>query len=229
MTAPPRHPSFLELDRAALGLRSAELDQHVETCARCGAYLARVMNRSEPIPAWARTPPAPDTRVGGWRGWLPRAWPVLATAAVAAVLALVVVVPKSPVQDGPAYIAPKGIPAVAVYIKRGEQVFVWDGQASLVPEDLIRLKVASQEHAYVTVAAGAPAWTVLFAGPLSAEPETALPTSWRVDAAGSEEVLRVIFSTEPLPADETVRLFSEAPRTEKLWTTELRLPKSTSP
>ncbi len=228
MTAPPRHPSFLELDRAALGLRSAELDQHVETCARCGAYLARVMTRSEPIPAWARTPPTPDTRVGGWRAWLPRAWPVLATAAVAAVLAVVVVVPESPGRDGPAYIGSKSVPAVAVYIKRGEQVFVWDGRAPLVPEDLIRLKVASTEHGYVTVA-GAPEWAVLFAGPLSAEAETALPTSWRVDAAGSEEVLRVIFSTEPLPADETVRLFSEAPRTDNLWTTELRLPKSTSP
>jgi hypothetical protein len=226
MTAPPRHPSFLELDRAALGLRSPALEQHLQGCAECGAYLARV-TRAEPIPAWVQAP-RPDRR----RAWPRWGWPVLATAALASVL--LVVLPGTPPREGSGYVAPKSAPAVAVYIKRGDQVFLWDGQAPLVPEDRIRLQVASETHRYVTVAArsegGAAEWTVLYEGALSTDaPETALPASWRVDAAGGEEVLRVLFSTEPLSEARAAELFPAAPRTETLWTTELRLPKSPPP
>ncbi|MFP2924477.1 hypothetical protein ACLESO_04530 [Pyxidicoccus sp. 3LG] len=143
---------------------------------------------------------------------------------------MAVLVPGPPGGEAPDYIAAKGAPAVAVHIKRGDQVFLWDGRASLAPEDRIRLRVASSGYRYVTVAARSPdgpgGWTLLFAGPLSPGAETVLPASWRVDAAPGDELLRVIFSTEPLPETRAVELFSEAPRTERLWTTELRLPKS---
>ncbi|MFP2924478.1 hypothetical protein ACLESO_04535 [Pyxidicoccus sp. 3LG] len=62
MTAPLRHPSFLELDRAALGLRSPSLEQHLQACSECVAYLGRV-TQAEPVPAWARAL-GTDTRAG---------------------------------------------------------------------------------------------------------------------------------------------------------------------
>ncbi|NTX35846.1 hypothetical protein HUA78_15465 [Myxococcus sp. CA033] len=221
MTTTPRHPSFLELDRAALGPPAPSLARHLETCAECGAYLQRV-KQPESVPAWARSlgtaPPRGTWRLE-WRRW---GLPLVATAALACLV--FVVVPGTP------YVAPKGAPAVAVHLKRGEQVFLWDGQTPLVPEDRIRLQVSSESYRYVAVAARAPSgWAVLFAGPLSEGPDMALPASWRVDEAGGEEVLRVLFSREPLPTSQTEALFSDAPRTEKLWTTELRLPKGPPP
>ncbi|MCP3143239.1 hypothetical protein [Pyxidicoccus xibeiensis] len=232
MTAPSQHPSFLELDRAALGVRSASLEQHLKTCVECGVYLGRV-TQAEPLPTWARAlgTDTPVREPSGWRRWT---WPVLATAALACGVLVFVLVPGPPTGEAPGYVASKDAPAVAVHIKRGEQVFLWDGRAPIAPEDRLRLSVASGEHRYVTVAArssdGGEEWSLLFAGPLSSdEPETVLPESWRVDAAPGEERLRIIFSVEPLPGARAVELFSEAPRTEKLWTTEVRLPKTPAP
>ncbi|NRD61977.1 hypothetical protein HRD49_09430 [Corallococcus exiguus] len=230
MTTTPWHPSFIELDRAALGSPSPSLAQHLKTCAECGAYLERV-TRPEPVPAWARalgTEPLRATRRLEWMRW---GLPLLATAALGCLVLLFV--PRTRGAEETEYQGPKGAPSVAVHIKRGDRVFLWDGRTPLAPEDRIRLQVSSGAHRYVTVAARAPegpaGWTVLFEGPLSSERDTALPTSWRVDGAGGEETLRILFSGEPLSASQAEALFSEAPRTAKLWTTELRLPKSPPP
>ncbi|MBJ6759138.1 hypothetical protein JGU66_00095 [Myxococcaceae bacterium JPH2] len=227
MTAPPGHPSFLELDRAALGLRSPSLEQHLETCTGCRAYLSRV-KQSEPVPAWARaldTDRRADERVA-WTRW---AWPLLATAALVA--GLYVIIPGHLSEAAPTFVATKGAPAVAVYIKRGEQVFLWDGQAPLAPDDRLQLQVVAGEHHHITVAVQAPegpeAWTVLYEGPVSPGQEMAVPMSLRVDATEGEERIRLLFSEEALPEPQAVEHLSEASTTATLWTTELRFRKST--
>lgn len=226
MTAPPRHPSFLELDRAALGLRSAALEQHLETCSECGAYLGRV-TQAEPVPAWTRAlaADAPVGRRAGWRRW---GWPLLATAALASAVLVVLPLPSGEVVDD--YVASKGLPAVAVHIKRGEQVFLWDGESLLEPEDRIQLRVASAGYRYVVVfTPGAGTFKkgsgVLYEGPLSDGPETVLPVSWRVDAAGGEERLSLLLSTQPLPHTKAADGVSKASGPNKVWSTQLRLRK----
>lgn len=230
MTPSSRHPSFLALDRAVLGARNDVLDEHLETCVECRAYVRRTHD-AELLPAWAREAPVARAEpLGGrWPGWR-----MMGAAAMVAVLvaAGVYLSAKTEGLTGPA-VAAKGGPVVAVHLKRGDQVFLWDGQSLLQPGDRIRLSVVSEQHRHVSVGAwdsgGLSGWSLLFSGPLSPGEPLVLPASWRVDAAEGDEHLRVIFSEEPLAEPEALELFPLAPHGTKVWTTDLRLPKSHSP
>ncbi|QSQ17620.1 hypothetical protein [Myxococcus landrumensis] len=229
MTPSSRHPSFLALDRAALGVRDALLDAHLEACAECRAYVLRPRD-AEPIPAWVREAPPARVESFGREGPWGR---FLAATATAALVAGAVVLSMKPDALPPPAVAAKGTPVVAVHLKRGDQVFLWDGQSLLQPGDRIRLSVVSEPHRYVYVGAwdsgGLSGWSLLFAGPLTPGAPLVLPASWRVDAAEGDEHLRVLFSEEPLTEPEALQLFPLAPQGMKLWTVELRLPKSHAP
>ena len=210
------HPSYYVLDRLRLG-GEADVAQraHAARCPDCAAYLRAVVQSPDeaPLPEWVakvrlRQPPSGGA---GWRRWL---WPALSLAAVGGVVLVIGLRPGAPVAPLPGIgeapaLAPapavreKGAPALALYIKRGAQVFEWDGRRSIQPGDRLRLRVDGAGYGHVSVAAlpaaEAAAPAVLHAGALAPGP-VFLPVSFGVDDRGEQEVLSIILAAEPVPA-----------------------------
>jgi hypothetical protein len=180
------HPSYYALDGVRLGGPvSPPVAAHLAACAPCSAYLA---SEAGPAPSWLGRASVPAPARPRRRRW---AWPALALAA--AVLVLVARPRPEPIRD-------KGAPAVSVFVKRGEQVFLWDGERAVRPGDRLRLRVGGTTYRHVSVASlpsgGAPA--VLYQGALGDDP-LFLPLSFRVDERGHQERLSVIFGRDPVP------------------------------
>jgi len=176
------HPSFLALDREALGVGEDETRAHLETCEQCRVHVQAVS-----------TQPAMPAAIRPRRAR--RAWPfALAFGAVASLALLWVAVP----QDGPA-IQAKGHASVAVFVKRGTEVFMWDGKTPLRVDDRVQLMIepAGMDHVYVRDGEG----HTMYSGALQSE-LTTLPLSWRIDAAGSSETFSVVLSAFELRDDE---------------------------
>ena len=105
------HPSFLQLDRFTLGSGDVEISEHLRDCQPCNAHFGRCA-LPVAVPAWARELEKPRGRK-----WL---WSALALTSLAA-LPLVMLRSSQPL------VTAKGSPSVAVYLRRGEQVSLWDG------------------------------------------------------------------------------------------------------
>jgi hypothetical protein len=215
------HPSYLELDRHALGAATeASTALHVADCARCRGYLAS-MPRPAELPAWL--PPArPATRLWGGRRW------AIAAACLAAAAALVLV-RLGPEADRSAYDGVKGAPAVAVYVLRAGQVQLWDG-AVLEAGDRIRLEVAPEQFRRVSVFSltdGARPRS-LYTGALTPGVRQVLPKAWQIDGSPTPERLAIFFSDMEISAQaaETL-LMARDPR--EVWLVRLQLPKRSGP
>ncbi len=177
------HPSFLELDRIALGVDAASATRtHLATCQRCRLHVER-LSHHEPVPAWVREL-APSRPARRW-------WMVGGGFALAAALALVLLVFVRH-EPEPSYTTVKGAPTVAVHIKRGDEVFIWDGVEPVMPGDRLRLEVATTEHRRVQVLTAGD--VVLFDAPLPATGSLLLPAAWEVDGAPGAEVLTVVLT-----------------------------------
>lgn len=204
------HPSYLELDRLALGETNDALQRHLADCPQCSAHLAQVREEL-PRPAWLATlddPPRPRRLFPAlrWAGGL-----ALAGAAAAAAF---VVLPL-PAEDPPAYVARKGAPSVAIYVHRDGRTALWDGTSSLLPGDRIRLKVAPEGHRWLAVTALSPdgARTPLYEEWIEGDDDHLLPQSWRLDAAPGAERLHVALDDEKVDP------------TSATWTTTIEIPK----
>lgn len=213
---PTNHPSFLELDRGALGSVSEELRRHLDACPTCRAYAER-LQQPLPIPAWVRDEAArsgPAARVRAWLG------PLAALVAAAAVFAVVLPLRKP-------WVAAKGQASVALYLKRGEQVSLWDGRSRVRPGDLLRLQVVpeAQEHVLVAVSAASGGLEVLYQGSVAPRRETLLPESWRVDDTAEPETLVVALSAKRLDLEALRRAMESSARASDLWMTVLTLRK----
>jgi hypothetical protein len=209
------HPSYLALDRHALGLRSVETAAHLETCARCKGHLG-ALAQPEKIPAWARAlerAPQPGL-FARMRAKILIGSFALATAA-AAVLVVARPTPAS-------YEGSKGAPSVAVYVKHGEKISLWDGRAPLQAGDAIRLKVmgAGYSHLSVELLEGAKR-TALYEGGVADHGETVLPNSWAFDDWAGPEHLLIVFSNSALGNAELELAAQQHPRTQQLWSTLL--------
>lgn len=221
------HPSFLALDRAALGDMTEEVRAHLATCPRCAGHVSAV-GRPPPVPAWV-TGLADTPRKPSWTSrWMP--WGL---GAMAALLALMLWVPREP-QEPRSGLRIKGGPAVALYVKRGEQqdapVRLWDGESPVAPGELLRLKVTPEGFTWLTVAAAdGGSWQVLHEGPVPERGETLLPTSWRVEPGDAPERLLVVLGHEPLSPESLASLADEAPRTGTQWVLSFALPKPSAP
>lgn len=202
------HPSFLALDRLALGGGVPEDRQHADGCAQCGAYLAR-LEAPAPVPDAVRALARPR-----WARW---AVGGLATA-VATSLAVAAVVAQQPAEE----VRRKGSPVASVFIRRGEAVMRWDGVAAVRAGDALRLEVQPEGFARLMVLEGA---TPLFDGAVEA-PRHALPLSWRVDDAPAAVELRLVFSRAPLTADQALDEWARGTRSAETWVTTLRLPRA---
>lgn len=251
----PIHPTYLELDRfflaaAAAAEAEAPLRQHLDECQRCADYVAKLHADRSRLgrPAWltqlATPTPVPgrpalttrrlSVRRGGpgrasfWR----RTTLLLGAGAAAALLLVMRVPPRVPLADDAGMLRTKGEPAVAVYVKRQDRVWLWDGLSSLQSGDQLRLKIVAAGYAHVAVAAPdgkSAGLRLLYAGPL-AGPETLLPTSWEVDAQPEPEVLHVLLSPKPLSAQDLAPATTQQPTPQRkagaIWSKTLRLPKT---
>ncbi len=215
------HPSFLQLDRLASGLADAETSRHARACSACSAHLARVAPLPS-TPEWARA--LPPVRGPWWRRllagrakWLPAAACGLALAGAVAVVAL----PRAePV------VSAKGSPSVAVYVKRGGRVFLWDGRAPLRAGDAVQLKVQPESFAQLVVAeVGEPGGDMetLYSSEMPQHQATLLPQSFTLDRGPT--ALLFVFSQAALTRGELEASARQLPRTQRVWTTRLELTK----
>ena len=202
-----RHPSFLELDRVALGeAASAGIQEHLPSCARCQAHMERAQ-RGGAVPAWVGQLDG-QTTVSPRHRWL---WAGgLASAALATAIVLLSI--RAPTNGGSAgYTTVKGAAAVAVHIKRDNRVSLWDGHSKVMPADALRLEVVPDGYRYVGVfaetnAGETGAYIQLYAAPLPSSTEpTVLPKAWKVDATPGPETIIVIMSDAPILAVELQR------------------------
>ena len=187
------HPSFLELDRAALGVALPQTTQaHLAQCERCSAHLKRLAD-APPLPPSVRVRAAQPRPPTGWLSRLGGAppWGLLG----AAVAALLVVMVSTPREVGPA-LSEKGLPSVQLFIKRGAQVWPWDGASLIVPGDLLQLQVAPSGFSYLQILGES---GVLYRGALEPGAARRLPMSWRVDDSPGPERLTVVLSRLPIP------------------------------
>lgn len=190
------HPSYLALDRAALGGLSNELAEHVSECPECLAYLEEV----------AEAPPASGLAELGRRvaarrtkAHLRWAWALVPVAAAAS--ALLFVGPRSETPRETPYIGVKGFSSVWIYVKRGGDTQLWDGKSALQPGDRLRLKVdpGSFRHIAVYSAKETTPPEPLYEGEVLPGHISTLPDAWELDAEPGAERLFVVLSQEPMP------------------------------
>ena len=145
------HPSYLELDRIALGAAMPDTAAHASACATCRAYVdALAASAGAPIPSWVRAPG--KARVAP-RDWL-RAAAARRLGVGFALLACVAVAwgVRRPMQRAGApsaaapYVGAKGAapqsgPALWLYVSDGRNVRLWNGQDPVAPGDVLRLKI----------------------------------------------------------------------------------------
>lgn len=211
------HPSYFLLDRLHLAelrrLPDAETDgvqAHVQDCERCRAYLRSLSAAASSVaPGWVTASRAGSRWARLWASLVRPAVLVPTLSALAVTLVLLgtrgLVSDESSQGTGPGPVTPKGGSGVQVYVKRGEQVLLWDGKAALQPHDRIRLEVAGGGFPLVTVATpaeggGLTSLVPLYSGPLRPDVPTQLPASWTLDDRRGVELLYVILSEQPLPA-----------------------------
>lgn len=177
------HPSFLALDRHALGDATPAVTSHLTVCADCRAHVEAVMVAS-PIPARVmdlRQAPAPRW----WElRWIQVLIPLVATAVLAVVL-----INRAPADE----VRAKGSPTAIAWVKRGEDVSRWTG-TPLVPGDAVRFQVAVEHFTRLTVI-DATSKTVLYEAVVSNETTT---PAWTLDASPGGDVVWVVLSNEPV-------------------------------
>lgn len=190
-----RHPSFLELDRHALGCAAVDTSAHMASCGQCQRYVAGLAPGAS-VPAWAAQLAAAPAR----SSVRPRAWPVAMLGLAAAACLMLFVARRNP--EAAPYIGAKGGPAVAVYVSHAGNVGLWHGEALQVG-DRIRLEVAPEAFEHVSVfEQEAGHNTLLYQGRVSAHARAMLPKAWQLSAASAAEHLAVVFSLQALSAEQ---------------------------
>lgn len=196
-----RHPSYLALDRYALGAVALEVEQHLSACARCRGYVDEVRQPAR-VPDWV-------TDMSKTRIPLPR-MAFVTVPAIAVAIAMIVSITRWAEWGEPAqstrttYVAAKSAPLVVIFLKRGEEIIAWSHER-VRAGDSLRLGVSSGGFDRVTVLAEAHgAWIQLHEGSISESkgpglPMTLLPVSFRVDSLGDHERLTVVLSHGLLP------------------------------
>ncbi|MBM4784457.1 MAG: hypothetical protein GQE15_42880 [Archangiaceae bacterium] len=172
------HPSFLALDRHALGASTPEVAAHVGACSVCRAHLDAV-SVAAPIPprVLGLRPSAP------W--WKQRWFQVLLP--VAAALVMVVLISARPADE----LRAKGPPTAIAWVKRGDDVSQWKG-APLTVGDSVRFQVAPEGLSRVTVIDGTTR-TVLYEALVK---ETTMTPAWTLDGTPGGDVVWVVLSND---------------------------------
>ena len=216
------HPSYLQLDRARLGAHAPETAAHVLACRICQTHLRQV--ESHP-PALYPEIAARLSQRGSWTGlsWL--RWPALVVPGALAGALVVTSVRRAVPPHGPRRTTAKGAPRVALYLKRGDAVALWDGRAPLQAGDYLQLQVDSEGFRYLAVSSPGQA-APLYSGPVDPDKPAFLPESWRVDDSPGDERLVLALSQRPLATEELQAAATRLRRDTEVWTTALTLPKT---
>jgi hypothetical protein len=216
MNDAPRHPSFLALDRLALAdLGPAEIRRHVAECSRCAEYVSSI-DQGAPLPELVPQPIPPV--VARRRRWLSIAGAAAVIAAAAAV-AMLLQQPRDP--EPVAYVGTKGQPSLALYVKRGEEVFAWRDEQFVMPGDRLRIEVASAGFEHITVLSPGRSGSrkrtperpeLLYDRPINPWGNALLPVAWQVDAAPGDETLVVVLSPDGLSQKQIAELLEHPER-----------------
>jgi hypothetical protein len=230
-SGPSPHPSFLELDRHALGVVRADVAAHVTSCESCQARLAHPGPAPE-IPAWARQL-AP--RRGSWFSWpaltRTRALAFAVTALACAALVwtaggnfITRLAGSGATED---YVGTKGGPSLWLYVKRGDRVALWNGSDPVMPGDLLQLKVQPDRFTHINVFAANKtpgAYTTLYDATIASGQPTTLPSSFRVDAESGDEALLVVLGPESISPGEVATVLARDKG--RYWSHRFVLPKA---
>ncbi len=188
------HPSYLALDRAALGDRTLELEAHLASCTTCRQYLEGLEHPHATM-SFADV----EQRIQRMRSATRRRWWAAVPLAAAACALLFALSPKPPAAEEPTlYVAAKGLPTVWIYVKRGATTQLWDGKSALHGGDRIRLKVDADgfRHVEVYSVPASNQATQLYAGKLLPGQVTTLPDAWEIDAEPGSERIVVVLSDQ---------------------------------
>lgn len=114
------------------------------------------------------------------------------------------------------WVAAKGSPSVGIYVKRGNQLRLWDGESPVLPGDRLRIRISPRGYRHVALASRAQngRLTPLFEGAVGEAEDFLIPGSWEVDDQGGQEELVIGLGNVPVDLET-------AP-----WRTELTLPKA---
>jgi hypothetical protein len=226
------HPSYLELDRVALGAaRETTTAAHVTGCDRCRHYLDGLRD-VPPLPAGLRervaAAPVPGVVAGLLAKWFGgRHTRLFGATALAGAMAATAVFwlghrsPPSPSRAGsPAadYDGVKGLPSVWIYVKHDNELALWDGERPLAPGDRLRLKIDPQELSQVDVFSvdDEGSFRRVYSGQLARGAVTTLPAAWQLDDRSQRESLIVVLSNAPVSATAAKR-FAEAGAPAGVW------------
>jgi hypothetical protein len=227
------HPSFLELDRHALGAGRPETASHLAGCDSCRAHVAPVESAAD-VPAWALRLEARPPRFA-WPATMRLrrfGWGVTAFACVLAVWIAVGQPGKraTSIDGAGPYVGTKGGPVLWLHVKRGDRVEIWNGSEPIHPGDLLRLTVQPDRYRHISVfgADRTPnAYTRLYDAAVAAGQATALPFSWKVDAQPGNETLVVVLGSESVSPDQVPKILAHTDESRQ-WSRRLVLSKATS-
>lgn len=161
---PEQHPTHLEIERLDAGLvvgdRKVQLEAHLEGCAECRSYAARLaaareaLHRELPPPVFAAlVAERAAAQPAGLR------WPVVSwvagglVAATAAVLLVIGLWPDTPPDAGPSGFRLMGSTSVRVFLRRGEEVSTLAPAAPLRDGDALRFEVTTDHEIHLAMVA----------------------------------------------------------------------------
>ena len=226
------HPSFLELDRHALGAGRADTAAHVASCEACRVHLQAVEAPAE-VPAWTARLEARAPRRFGWPAALRVRTAGLAVAAFACAFVLWLAVghvgPRATAVDP--YVGTKGGPELWLYVKRGDRVEIWNGVDPVRPGDLLRLKVQPDRYPHISVFGRDKApngYAKLYDAPVPDDRAAALPFAWKVDGQLGDETLLIVLGPGAVTADEAASFLAHGDGG-RHWVRRLVLAKTGAP
>jgi hypothetical protein len=189
------HPSYLALDRAALGEVSEPLRAHLSACSDCSGYVASLHDApiAGELELRRRVEQTQRAKVRKW-------WAIVPVAAAACGLLFLGQRTLTPQLIEHGYVGAKGFPSVWIYVKHGNGTELWDGKRALFAGDKLRLKVDPGHFRRVevySVPSGA-APERLFQGDVRPGESFTLPDAWELDAAPGTERLVVVLSNGPV-------------------------------
>jgi hypothetical protein len=236
---PSRHPSFLALDRHALGVAQPDVAAHVASCETCRARVAAPAPTAA-VPAWARELPP---RRRAWFLWpvstRPRAFGLAAAALACAALVWVTGGKIGTPAGSHDYVGTKGGPELWLYVKRDDSVALWNGSDPVIPGDLLRLKIQPDRFKHVTVfgaartattTATAGGYSRLYDSAIASGEPTALPFSLKVDTQPGDESLLVVLGSAEVRPDQVDKLLAgDDEKSGRWWSRRLVLSKASTP
>ena len=219
----PTHPSYLELDRFALGAPGVlTTTAHVGACDRCRRHV-ETLREAPPILPGLRdrlASPAAAAALAGAGRWL--AWfrgPRIGAVGLAGTLAIagLIWITRAPHAPLVGYDGVKGLPSVWIYVKRDNELALWDGERPLEARDRLLLKIDPQDLTHVDVfsrdeAPGAgSALAPIFDGRLQPGTVSTLPAAWQLDGNSPRESLIVVLSRDGVSASAAQRFLRDGP------------------